>query len=144
MTYKCTNKKHLSFSLMLNARDAQVNLQSFYQYLYIRPHTLSKQTLTWEFYIFSAAEVNLGITVPPLFSLFFFSLSIRSHILALHPLPFISLSPRSYKSSLPFRWIFKIFPSLCFAVASPFFGRLPCPPPEAPGLVCPGEGAEGE
>lgn len=32
---------------------------------------------------------------------------------------------RSHSRSLPLRWILRIFPSLCFAVASPFFGRLP-------------------
>lgn len=31
----------------------------------------------------------------------------------------------SHSRSLPLRWILRIFPSLCFAVASPFFGRLP-------------------
>lgn len=30
----------------------------------------------------------------------------------------------SYRRSFPFRWIFKIFPSLCLAVAMPFFSRL--------------------
>lgn len=29
-----------------------------------------------------------------------------------------------YRRSFPFRWIFKIFPSLCFAVAMPFFSRF--------------------
>lgn len=31
----------------------------------------------------------------------------------------------SHSRSFPLRWILRIFPSLCFAVASPFFGRLP-------------------
>lgn len=31
---------------------------------------------------------------------------------------------RRYRSSFPFRWIFKIFPSLCLAVAIPFFNRF--------------------
>lgn len=29
-----------------------------------------------------------------------------------------------YRRSFPFRWIFKIFPSLCLAVAMPFFSRF--------------------
>lgn len=33
----------------------------------------------------------------------------------------------AHRSSLPFLWIFRIRPSLCFAVARPFLGRFPCP-----------------
>jgi hypothetical protein len=31
----------------------------------------------------------------------------------------------AHRSSLPFLWIFRIRPSLCFAVARPFLGRFP-------------------
>lgn len=31
---------------------------------------------------------------------------------------------QDYRRSFPFRWIFKIFPSLCLAVAMPFFSRF--------------------
>lgn len=33
-------------------------------------------------------------------------------------------SAACYRRSFPFRWIFKIFPSLCLAVAMPFFSRF--------------------
>lgn len=36
-------------------------------------------------------------------------------------------SQGSHRSNLPFLWIFRIRPSLCLAVARPFFGRFPCP-----------------
>lgn len=41
-----------------------------------------------------------------------------------HRFPIPPKSTAHYRSSFPFRWIFKIFPSLCLAVAIPFFSRL--------------------
>lgn len=39
--------------------------------------------------------------------------------------PHLTFPDDLYRRSLPLRCIFKIFPSLCLAVASPFFGRFP-------------------
>lgn len=41
-----------------------------------------------------------------------------------HEFPVLQRSAACYRRSFPFRWIFKIFPSLCLAVAMPFFSRL--------------------
>lgn len=41
-----------------------------------------------------------------------------------HEFPVLQQSAACYRRSFPFRWIFKIFPSLCLAVAMPFFSRL--------------------
>lgn len=41
-----------------------------------------------------------------------------------HEFPVSQPSAACYRRSFPFRWIFKIFPSLCLAVAIPFFSRL--------------------
>lgn len=41
-----------------------------------------------------------------------------------HEFPVLQQSAACYRRSFPFRWIFKIFPSLCLAVAMPFFSRF--------------------
>lgn len=41
-----------------------------------------------------------------------------------HEFPVRQQSAACYRRSFPFRWIFKIFPSLCLAVAMPFFSRF--------------------